>query len=55
MIGSGRIEFSERVGSLICNTENSVWAAEFGDDITFELIEQICKGGKECVLRFRQG
>jgi hypothetical protein len=55
MIRSGRFELSEKVGSLICNTENSVWASEFGDDITFELKGQICKGGEHCLLKFREG
>ena len=52
MIQSGRKELSGKVGTLICNTENSVWAAEFGDNISFELGDQICEGDKICLLRF---
>ena len=51
MVKSGREHLSEKVCSLICKEENSVWASEFGD-ISFELDEQICKGAKRCVLRF---
>ena len=52
LLKSGRAELSEMIGSLICNTENSVWAKEFGEDINFELKDQICKGSKACVLKF---
>ena len=51
MVKSGREHLSEKVSSLICRMENSVWASEFGD-ISFELDEQICKGSERCVLRF---
>jgi hypothetical protein len=51
MVKSGREHLSEKVSSLICREENSVWASEFGD-MSFELDEQICKGAKRCVLRF---
>lgn len=53
MLKSGREKFSGKVGTLICNTEYSGWASEFGDDIKFELGEQICEGSPTCVLRFR--
>jgi hypothetical protein len=49
---SGREGLSGKIGSLICNTENSVWANEFGEDIKFERNDQICKGSKTCVLKF---
>ncbi len=52
MVKSGREELSERVGTLICNTEYSVWASEFGDDIRFTLKDQICKKAESCVLQF---
>ena len=52
IIKSGREHLAERVGSLICNTEYSGWAAEFGGNISFELQEQICKGSKSCILQF---
>ncbi len=51
MVKSGREHLSEKVSSLICREENSVWASEFGD-IIFELDEQICRGSNRCVLRF---
>jgi hypothetical protein len=51
MVKSGRGHLSDKVSSLICREENSVWASEFGD-ISFELDEQICKGSERCVLRF---
>ena len=49
---SGREHLAEKVGALICNTEYSGWAAEFGDNIRFELQDQICKGSKSCILQF---
>lgn len=52
MVKSGRENLSEKVGGRICNSEYSVWAAEFGDDIRFELQSQICKGSELCILRF---
>jgi hypothetical protein len=51
MVKSGREHLSEKVSSLICREENSVWASEFGE-ISFKLNEQICKGSERCVLRF---
>lgn len=52
MVNSRRKELSGKVGTLICNTEYSVWASEFGGDISFELGDQICEGDKTCILRF---
>ena len=51
MVKSGRERLSGTVGRRICRTEYPVWAAEFGD-IRFELQQQICEGGGQCVLRF---
>jgi predicted ArsR family transcriptional regulator len=51
MLKSGREKLSERVGTLICNTEYSVWASEF-DDMHFELRTQICKNSEFCILSF---
>lgn len=51
MVKSDREHIAEKVSSLICREENSVWASEFGD-MNFELDEQICKGSERCVLRF---
>jgi hypothetical protein len=53
MINSNRSKLSEKVGSSICNTEYSVWAKEFGDDINFKLEDQICKGSRFCILTFQ--
>ena len=52
MLKSGRESLSGKVGALICNTEYSVWASEFNDNIKFELEHQLCKGAESCTLRF---
>lgn len=52
MVKSGRESLSGKVGTLICSTEYSTWASEFGDDIRFELQRQICQGSEYCILRF---
>jgi hypothetical protein len=52
MVKSGRKDFSGRVGTVICNTEYSVWASEFGANIRFELQCQLCKGSETCVMQF---
>jgi hypothetical protein len=54
MVRSGREHLSGKVGSTICRTEYAVWASEFGDDISFELGEQICEGAGMCALQFTQ-
>jgi predicted ArsR family transcriptional regulator len=51
MIKSGRMQLSEKVSSLICPTENSAWASEFGD-FAFQLEKQMCKSERNCVLHF---
>jgi hypothetical protein len=53
MIKSGREKLSGEVGTLICNTEYSVWASEFGENIGFELKDQICQGAQSCILQFK--
>jgi hypothetical protein len=53
MIKSGREKLSGEVGTLICNTEYSVWASEFGENIGFELKDQICRGSQSCILQFK--
>jgi hypothetical protein len=53
MIKSEREHLSGKVGTRICTTEYQVWAAEFGDDIKFELGDQICEGFKCCMLIFK--
>ena len=52
MVESGREHLSDRVGAMVCNTENAVWAAEFGDSIRFELPSRICAGAESCILQF---
>ena len=56
LLKSGRENISERVGNLICEVENSMWASEFGesgsDEIRFQREEGICKGAERCMLRF---
>jgi len=54
MIKSGRETLSGKVGTLICTTEYSVWASEFGKNIKFQLKHQICDGAESCVLQFSQ-
>jgi len=52
MIQSGRKQLSGRVGTRICTHEYQIWAHEFGNDIQFELGEQICEGAACCSLLF---
>ncbi len=52
LVKANREHLSGRVGNIICNTEYSVWAAEFGDKIRFELKTQICQGAPVCILKF---
>ncbi len=54
MLKSGRENLSGKVGEVICQTECSVWASEFGENIRFESEGRLCKGAPECVLRFRE-
>jgi hypothetical protein len=51
MVGSGREQLSGMVGTRICSSEYSAWAAEFGG-LSFELGDQICAGCRTCVLKF---
>ena len=52
MAKSGRDHLAGKVGTTICNTDCAAWAAEFGDNIKFELHDQICRGYEHCILRF---
>jgi len=52
MVQSGREHLSSKVGARICRSEYSVWAAEFGEGLSFELGDQICAGRPTCVLKF---
>lgn len=55
MVKSGRVYLSARIGEVICRTEYSTWAKEFGQDIIFSYQpdKNLCTGGKGCVLNFR--
>jgi len=50
MVRSGRGHLSASVGRKICDTEFSVWASEFGDDIKVSHTCRICEGSPVCVL-----
>ncbi|MGM0365921.1 MAG: DUF6125 family protein [Actinomycetota bacterium] len=52
MVKSGREKLSSQVGSLVCDTEYSVWASEFGDNLDFKLSKRICGGHNRCILSF---
>jgi len=52
MVQSGREHLSAEVGSTICATEFSGWAAEFGDDIRSEQVCRLCEGAPTCVVQF---
>ena len=52
MLKSRREEYSEKVGTAICNVEYSVWASEFDENVRFALVTQKCKGAEYCTLDF---
>ena len=52
MIKSGREHLSGKVGTRICDTEYSVWASEFGNDIKGKIESRICTGSESCKSRF---
>jgi hypothetical protein len=56
MVESGRQHLSARVGEVICPTEYSVWASEFGGilNFSFESPRRICTGADTCVLCFNK-
>ncbi|MBN1894441.1 hypothetical protein JW906_08095 [bacterium] len=54
LLRSNRAHLAEKIGSRICSTEYSVWAAEFGCSFRFSGDEKICAGGKSCVLCFEK-
>ena len=49
---SGRDDIAGIVGERICTAEYTVWASECGDDISFRLGSQLCKGCDSCELAF---
>ena len=52
LVKSGRENIAAAVGDAICDTEYRVWAAGFGEEISFEMGSQICHGARDCILRF---
>jgi hypothetical protein len=52
MVKSGREALSGKINSLICQTEYSIWASEFGDKLRFHKDTQICTGSALCLLEF---
>ena len=56
MVKSGRQHLSARVGDVICQTEYSVWAKEFGGKLKFSFgsPQRICSGANTCVLCFNK-
>lgn len=52
MVRSGRQALSGKVGSRICDTEYSTWAAEFDERLRFTSRSRICEGAERCVLEF---
>jgi hypothetical protein len=54
MVKSRRKEYSEKVGTAICNVEYSVWASEFDENIRFRLQTQKCKDSEYCTLNFKK-
>lgn len=49
---SGRANLSGRIGDRVCTADYTAWAHEFGKDIEFNLLSQVCKGAKKCVMSF---
>ena len=52
MIKSKRENLSEKIGSVICQNEYSIFASDFDKNIKFELGERICKGSACCKFVF---
>ena len=52
LVNAGRENVSETIGTIICNTDGSAWASEFGDDIKFEIESQLCSGFEHCIMKF---
>lgn len=52
MAKSGRAHLADRIGQQICNAEYSVWAAEFGSELTCTIEPRICANHPCCKVRF---
>lgn len=50
---SGRQHLAGKIGHRICDTEYTVWAAEFGPGIVAEFGDRICDGCPRCIVRFK--
>ncbi len=51
---SNRENFSEKIGKVICNSEYSVIAKEFGEDIGLKISSRICSGDNNCKFIFKK-
>lgn len=51
---AAREHLGGKIGDRICRSECRVWAAEFGDDITYDFGDRICQGTGQCVMRFKK-
>ncbi|MGD9496723.1 MAG: DUF6125 family protein [Armatimonadota bacterium] len=49
-----RTHLGPQIADRICAAEGATWAAEFGDDIEFEMAEAICRGDGQCRFVFRR-
>jgi len=49
---AGRESFGPQIGPRICSAEYSVWAREFGENIRFIMINNLCSSAETCTLRF---
>jgi len=52
LVESRRGHLSAKIGNLICKTECTVWAEEFGDNIDSKIEPGLCDGLKTCVISF---
>ena len=54
LVKTGRTHVAAKIGKCICNAEYSAWAREFGDAITFDMLDTLCAGANCCVLKFQE-
>jgi len=52
MVKAGRKHLSSTVGHAICDTEYTVWAAEFGDTLEVKIGDRLCEGSSRCRISF---
>jgi hypothetical protein len=52
LVKSHREHLADKIGSRICLAEFSGWAAEFGCKFSFTGDDRICRGCRECGVRF---